>query len=180
MSELKDYFAKHQQEFDAHEPAPGHFERFEARLLEVPAPSRIRHGSSLVYRLAAVLLFLVALSFVIYFAKTDALHSGFGITYTAVELPADIREAIQYYDGVAVRQLGEIDDLAGSDLQARHLSQSARNEIRSLDENTAMLKQAFRESPGNDRILAALVQNQQMKEKITSTILEQLNQNKKQ
>ena len=180
MSELRRFFTDHRNEFDDAEPAHGHFERFEARLKQASGKSFPRIGNRLIYRIAASLLLLLTLSGVLYELKTNSLHSDLGTGYRRAELPAEISEAILYYDGLALKQLLEIETIAGTNERARDLSQSARKEINALDENTAMLKLAFLESPGNERILAALVQNQQMKEKITSTILDQMNQYKKQ
>jgi hypothetical protein len=178
MNRLEKYFGEHREAFDDQEPSPGHFERFEERLDKVHSCTRSRIGRPVILSIAAIILLLIAISSVVFDMKTNILRSGFGITYAKNELPAEINEAIQYYDILAVKQLKEIDELAGTDQKARDLSLSARREVQSLDNNTVALKKAFLESPGNERILAALVQNQQMKEKVTSTILTQMNQNK--
>ncbi|MEI6454837.1 MAG: hypothetical protein WCO93_00990 [bacterium] len=179
MNNLEKYVRQHREAFDDREPSSGHFERFEVRLDGAHNGSS-RIGRPMILRIAAAILFLITLSAVVYDLKTNALRSGFGMAYSKTELPAEISEAIQYYDILAVKQLKEIDELAGTDQKARDLSLSARREVQSLDNNTVTLKKAFLESPGNERILAALARNQQMKEKVTSTILKQMNQNKKQ
>jgi len=180
MSELKKYFTEHRHEFDYAEPAEGHFDRFEARLKGLSGKPVIPTRRLMIYRIAASFLILITISAVFYELKTSSFRSRLGLGISSTELPADISEAIRYYDGMAIKHLDEINILAATDQRARDLSEAARKEIDALDENAAMLKQAFHESPGNERILAALVQNQQMKEKITSTILDQMNQFRKQ
>jgi hypothetical protein len=48
-----------------------------------------------------------------------------------------------------------------------------------LDANTSELTKAYRENPDDERITAAIIRNQQMKETITKNMIQQMNQVKK-
>jgi len=179
MSDIENFIRNHRSEFDDIEPKPGHVQRFEARL-NVDNTGRIVGINRLfLLKIAALLLLLITVSVFVFDLKTRSVRSRLGIEVASAELPSEVKEAMQYYDGQAIQQMNEIDKLAGTGQQAKDLNMTARRELQSLDDNTTALKKAFSENPNNERLIAALIQNQQMKERVTNTILAQLHQLKK-
>lgn len=179
MSAVENYIRNHRPEFEDSEPAPGHLQRFEALLNAGHGGMVIGIRRPLLLKIAAILLLLITITVFLFDLKTRSLRYSLGFGIASVELPSEVKEAMQYYDGLAINQLNEIDKITGKDQKTTDLNITARRELQSLDENTAELKKAFSESPYNERIIAALIQNQQMKEKVTNTILAQLTQSKK-
>jgi len=179
MRDIEKFFETHRSEFDDCEPEPDHFTRFEKRLNDAQAGRTIKLKYPVLFKIAALLLLLITLSVFVFDLKTHSFRTLLGIAYASAELPYEVKEAMQYYDGQAIQQLDEINKLSGSSRQAKDLNLTVIHEMQSLDDNTVTLKKAFSENPGNERILAALIQNQQMKETVTKTILLQLNQSKK-
>jgi hypothetical protein len=179
MKEIEKIIETHRAEFDDSEPSPGHLSRFEMRLNEDKEGRVIRMRHPMLLKIAALVLLLITLSVVVLNQKTRSFHSLLGLDYAYAELPSEVTEAMQYYDGQAIRQLDEINKLTGPGRQGTELNQAIVREMQSLDDNTAALKKAFSENPHNERILDAIIQNQKMKGTITNTILSQLDQSKK-
>ncbi len=179
MKEIEKIIETHRAEFDDREPSPGHLSRFEMRLNEDKVGRIIRMRHPMLLKIAALVLLLITLSVVLLNQKTRLFRFLPEFDYAYAELPSEVTEAMQYYDGQAIRQLDEINKLSGSGMQAKELNQAIVREMQSLDDNTAALKKAFSENPHNERILDAIIQNQKMKETITNTILSQLDQSKK-
>jgi hypothetical protein len=70
----------------------------------------------------------------------------------------------------------EIDELAVSQDEAQRVKQMALLELKALDEFRAELEKEYAKQPDNKRILNALLQNQQQREKILDRILLSMNQ----
>jgi len=176
MSNIEHFIRQHHSEFDDIEPKPGHVQRFEARLYVDSTGSTLSINRRLLLKIAAIILLLITISVFIFDLKTHSVRLRLGIEVASTELPSEVKDVIQYYDRLAIHQMNEIDKLTGPDQKAKDLNIDARRELQSLDNNTTALKQAFSENHNDERIIAALIQNQQMKERVTKTILTQINQ----
>jgi hypothetical protein len=179
MSEIQKFIRENREKFDDSEPLSGHFERFAARLNEQPAMQPRTSHRSPVLKVAAIIVVLISVSvFIIDFA-TREIRERFAIDDNSNELPAEIREAMQYYENQSNTKIATMHQLAANRQDADALNASAFNEIRSLDATTSELKKSLAENPGNERILDAIIQNQQMKETMLNTIISKLSDSKK-
>jgi hypothetical protein len=179
MTNLEKYIKDHHGEFDSHEPEPGHFKRFEDRLAARPELRPSRHNRSLVLRIAALIIVLVTVSVFVFDFATREFRERLAAERQGVELPLEIREAVQYYDSQTKTQMATLNKLAVNQEDAGSLNSSALNEINILDAATDELKKSLAENPGNEVILDAIIRNQQMKENMLNTIITQLSQYRK-
>lgn len=178
MPDLKRYIADHREEFDGQEPDPGHFSRFGKLLDNQPAVHQPPANRPMLLKVAALILLMITVSVFLFDMASREIRERFAGEKSVAELPLEIREAMQYYDNQATNNLGTIQKLAANSREAGLVNESARVEIQALDAATAELKKQLADSPGNERILEAIIQNQQMKESVLQTIIKQVSQKK--
>ncbi|MEI7983077.1 MAG: hypothetical protein WCI71_15615 [Bacteroidota bacterium] len=179
MSDLEKFINHHREEFDNFEPGPGHYKKFESRLTYLPVTLHIAKNPHTMLRIAALILVLITLSVFVFDLGTKEIRTYLNNRNAGTELPEEVREAVQYYDNQVGNRLEQLNKLASSNEEARVLSSNVIREIQNLDASTDEIKRSLAENPNNERILAALIQNQQMKEGIINNIINQLNQVKK-
>jgi len=179
MTELENFINAHRSDFDNQEPDSGHFKRFEQRLEETPAIKNHLFNGISALKVAAIIVFFISVSVIVFDLSTRAIKTRLFREQAVIELPSEVREAMQYYNQQADIQLGKINQLAGDRIEARELCQSALKEIKILNDNSAELEKNLSENPNNCRIQAAIIQNQKMKEGVLNTIISQLSLQKK-
>ena len=69
----------------------------------------------------------------------------------------------------------EVRKLASDPVQADLINGDALKEMQALDESTRDLQKSLAENPNCERLQAAVIQNQQMKEGIMNNIVSKLN-----
>ncbi|MCX6278640.1 MAG: hypothetical protein NT004_11145 [Bacteroidetes bacterium] len=174
MTNLQKFIREHREEFDDSEPSKDHFERF-AVLLDEQSKTHIpAYNRSQLLKIAALILLLIGLSAIIFDFATQQIRSRFASVQNNTELPEEIREVIQYYDSHANVQLAALGNLTVGNKDAVALNESVLREIGFLDASTAELKINLADNPGNERIEAAIIRNQQMKESILNTIINEI------
>jgi hypothetical protein len=178
MTDLKKYINEHRDEFDDAEPAPGHSERFRALLDNRPVSVKPGINRFAMLKVAALILLLITVSVFLFDLAGREIRERFISEKPGEELPAEIRDAVQYYNDRETAQLGKLDKLAAAHKGNEKVRESANQEIRKLNDATAELTKMLSENPGDQRILDAIVQNQQMKEAVLNTIINQLSQTK--
>ncbi|MCX6268829.1 MAG: hypothetical protein NTW16_16005 [Bacteroidetes bacterium] len=176
MTNLEKYVKNHLEEFNSHEPDQGHFKRFEDRLNEQSELKSQVHSSFWGLKIAALILVMISVSVFVFDLATREVRERFSAEKEGAELPLEIREAVQYYDNQSVTQIATLNRLAANHADAGALGTSVLKEIQSLDHATEELKNSLHENPGNERILDAIIRNQQMKETMLNTIITQLSQ----
>lgn len=176
MSNLEKYIKDHSEEFDTYEPEPGHFGRFEDRLIKQPVLKPSGHNRSLLLKIAALIIILITVSVFVFDFATREIRERFASEKYGTELPIEIMEAVQYYDNQASTQIATLHRLVANREDAGTLSATAIIEIQSLDAATDDLKKSLAENPGNEHILDAIIRNQQMKETMLTNIITQLSQ----
>lgn len=178
MSNLEKFIREHQSEFDDAEPSTGHFERFTARMDVQPVTRSLGRNHSQMLKVAALIVILITGSVFVFDFATRELRERFASKQQGQELPLEIREAFQYYDNQTTTQLATLHKLVANRNDAGTLGVSTLKEIQSLDAVTDELKKSLAGNPGNEHILDAIIQNQQMKESMLNTIITQLSQSK--
>ena len=171
MPDLEKYIKSHFDEFNSNEPDSGHFTRFENRLNAQPQLKPSGRNRSLLLKIAATILILIILSAFIFEFATREIRERFYAEKAKTELPPEIMQAVQYYDNQTNAQIATLNKLAANREDAGTLNASVLKEIQSLDATTNELKISLLKNPGNDHILDAIIQNQQMKETMLNTII---------
>lgn len=179
MKELEKYVKDNQDLFDDAEPGPDHFRKFRNKLeLQENRGFNFQRSGMMLKIAAGILIFLTVAVFIFDYSINGLRNLLVPQTATVV-FPADIRDAMQYYSQQASQGIIEINQLAGSGEEAQQLKDMTLKDLRSLDANTSELTKAYRENPDDERITAAIIRNQQMKETITKNMIQQMNQVKK-
>jgi len=178
MPDLEKYIKDHKDEFDTLEPGNGHFHRFEDRLASQPVAVQPGIKRPMILKVAALILLMITVSVFVFDLATREIRERFATEKPGTELPLEIREAVQYYNNQTNTQIGTLRKLAAARREAGVASESAAAEIKNLDAATAELKKLLADNPGNEHILDAIIQNQQMKGSVLQTIITQLSQTK--
>ncbi len=176
MKDLEKYMLDHRDVFDSADPDPGHFDRFEQRLAAGTARATAGISRFTMLRIAALILLLITVTVFVFDFAGQAIRRLVVAGQATAELPAEIKEAIQYYDNQTNKQLGTLKELATAHPGSGIISASVLAEIKNLDASTDELRSMLAADPGNERILDAIVQNQQMKESVVKAMVGQLSQ----
>jgi len=179
MVNLEKYFRENRDQFDGAEPTPGHFERFEEKYSKRFGERSIHFDQSLLLKIAAGILIFLTVSVFLFDFSFHRLRRNLDNENAGTTIPQEIQQAEQYYDNTSSRRLVDISKLACCGQDTKSISSDASEAINSLDKNNEELKKAMSENPNNERIQAALIQNQQMKEKIVENVIKQVSNVKK-
>jgi hypothetical protein len=179
MKNLEKIIRDNLDAFNSEEPGPDHFDKFREKLGISEQRTLEFHRSPWALRIAAAILVLLTISVFLFDSSLEKLRNMLTDRTASVVYPAEVNEAMQFYAGQATLGMTELNQLAGSGPEAQKVKAMAENDIRSLDANSAELVKAFRENPNDERITAALIRNQQMKETIVNNMIKQLNLVKK-
>jgi len=175
MNNLDKLIQENRDQFDGIEPLDGHFERFREKLGIAGQPAVTMPSRFSMLKVAAVILVIITGSILVFDMATRSIRERFSSARAGVEMTAEMTEAVQYYDARAMTQLKVVRKLANNPEQANLINDNATKEMQSLDENTRELQKSLAENPNFERIQAAIIQNQQMKEGIMNTIVSHLN-----
>lgn len=176
MKNLEQYIRDHRDEFDAEEPEEGHFEAFRSRLAFEPQAVKTPARNFAMLRVAAVVLLMITVSVAVFEFGARYIGNTLRAGNDEKELPAEIREAMQYYDNRASAGIAEIRQLAAAHSGIGTDGKEALREISGLDASTEELKRALADDPGNEKISDAILRNQQMKDAILTHIITRLSQ----
>jgi hypothetical protein len=175
MDKLEKFFNENREAFMDEEPSDGHFSRFEEKLLQDGTGREFSGSRFLFLKIAAGLLVLLTVSVFIFDFGAERIFHSAANRQAVSNVPADIRDAVNYYDQAASEGIGTIRKLACCGQDSKNLVDMASSEIKSLDENTAELTKTLREHPGDERIQAALIRNQQMKATVVDHMVNDIN-----
>jgi hypothetical protein len=174
MSKLEQFIIDHNEEFDDQEPDPGHFSRFKEKLNKPTSRVIVPPVRNMFLRIAAVIVVLITVTVFVFDWVARELREGFSTRTANTELPAEVREVVQYYDLKVVESMGKLNALAANPVEAGILKKDAEREISNLDANSGELKHSLAENPDNERILAAFILNQQMKVGVIDNMIDKL------
>jgi hypothetical protein len=152
----------------------GHFSRFEEKLDQQQAHPEFAINRTFLLKIAAGLLILLSVSVYIFDFAANRFSKSFSGENKSAFVPAEMQDAINYYDDAASTKLGQINKLACCGQDTRKVYSMANNELNSLNANSAELQKALAENPGNERVQAAIIQNHQMKDKVMNQVVSQM------
>ena len=175
MNNLDNLIHENRDQFDGIEPLDGHFERFRERLGAAEQPFVARPSRFSLLKVAAIILVIITGSILVFDMATRSIRERFSSDRAGIEFSAEMAEAILYYDDRAMAQLKEVSKLTNDRAQADQINRDALKEMQSLDESTRELEKSLAENPNCERLRAAIIQNQQMKEGMMTNIISQLN-----
>lgn len=181
MTKLEDIIKNNRDAFNTAEPSSGHTERFRGRLEEaVPHHKKgvwANYGFEI--RLAAGFALFVTIAILFYTGTFGSFRSLVFKQLSAAELPAEVREMLQYYNVISDKKVTEIDNLSVAPGESEKIKAMAEEEILELDRDAERLKEELAVNSENERVKAALVLNRQKKaellEKIIKTVKDENN-----
>ena len=176
MDKLEKFILENREAFMDQDPDEGHFSRFEEKLSRQESGRTLAGNRFLLLKIAAGLLIVLSVS-VLLFAFAASRLFNYGINSQADNhVPGDIRDAVNYYDQAAETGMGTIKKLACCGQDSKTLCKMASSEMNSLDATTTELTQALKDHPCDERIQAALIRTQQMKETVVNHMVSKMNQ----
>jgi len=178
MQGIEDKIKRNRVAFNSSELSPDHLKKFGAKLDDFHSgedESWFDKYGFIVKIAAAVLLFLSIGSF-FYTDLFDNLKESISEQIVAAELPLEMQEVMQYYNLITDKKIQQIDELAVSKDEAGRIKEMALIELKSLEEHRKELEKEYTLNPNNERIMNALLQNQQMKTEILNKIINTLSQ----
>ncbi|MCF8368611.1 MAG: hypothetical protein K9G76_06180 [Bacteroidales bacterium] len=178
MKKIEKVIAKNKEAFNSEVPGPEHFDRFRAKLnsyheKEVESWFE-RYGFLL--KVAAVILLFITVGTFFYTGSFSGIKNLLSEQIVAAELPVELKEVMQYYNVIADKKVNEIDALAVSDDEAERIKEMAFLALTKLDDNQKDLEKEYAQNPKSERIMNAMVQNQQRRTQILDKIINTLNQ----
>ncbi len=175
-TKLEQLIRDNRDAFDAPEPDPGHFDRFETRL-HAAELERVKRGNrSGMLKVAALILLLISASVFIFDFATREIRQRMMATAGADEFPLEMHEAMFYYNARIEQQLGKLNKMAANQTEAANIKKGALEEIDKLDHCTGELKAELMKDPGNEKIQDAILLNQRMKDAVVTNIVSQISQ----
>jgi hypothetical protein len=175
MGTLEQFARNNSTLFNDEEPGAGHLERFEAMLEKehrrvVPMTRRYAW-----MRVAAVAVVLVTAGLIGFDLLSGRAFTRGGDDLAAVVFTEETREALDYYSNITSERMNEIDKLASACPDGQQIRSRAISESAVFDANSDELKRALKENPGNEKMEAALIRNQKLKEQALNNLLLQGN-----
>ena len=178
MKDIEQTIRKRLGEFNQDEPVEGHFDRFENRLDQFHSMHNENwfERNDLVLRIAASALVFLVIGGLLFTGTFSNLKFFVSDKIMAADLPVELKEVMQYYNVIVDTQVSQIDDIAVSEVEAERVKEMTLAELKYLEENQDELEKEFQKNPGNERIMHALVVNQQKKTELLDRIIEVLSQ----
>jgi len=178
MQRIEDIIKKNKESFNSSEPSPDHFDNFQKRLEKndtIKGESWFERYN-IVLKIAAAILIFATISTLLYTDSFSYLKNTFTNEIVAAELPAEILEVMQYYNVIEDKKISQIDVLAVSDDEATRVKKMALKELQILEEDRTELETEYTLNPNSERIMNALLLNQQKRAAILDRIINTLNQ----
>ncbi len=176
MEKLENLVRNKRQEFDQAEPSGDHLERFGKKLLELHNPRRRPIYLQNIWRLAAIILIIMTVSFAInYF---NLIPSSMIRGTTANELPPELKDVDMYYSALTGEKLQQIESLATSREEAESIRKKALIEVNELENSNSQLQQEYIESGKNERVMDAIVNNYRIITSLLDHIINELSSDK--
>jgi hypothetical protein len=178
MDKLDKFISENAGLFNDSEPDPGHFNRFSEKLDQETGIEPFRIKRNLMLKIAAVIIVLITATVLVFDLGMNRFSKSIMVNNTGTGLNNEMQNAMFYYDGLTTNRLGEFNKLACCGEEQIHLNSMVSSELNDLDGNIAELKQALLKNPDNERLQAALIQNQQMKGQVIDNMINQMKKTK--
>lgn len=178
MSEIENIIKKNREAFNEVEPSPDHLDNFRARLDDYHTTKKMswisRHSE--IIRIAAAVIIFIGVGTFYFTGGFSFIRDSISEQIVAAELPIELQEVMQYYNVISNKKVDQINDLAVSEDEAKRVKEMAVFELKALEEERFELEKEYAKNPNNERIMNALLLNQQKKSGILDKIINTLNQ----
>lgn len=178
MSGIENKIKNSREAFNEVDPSPDHLANFRAKLDDYHSADKIswfsRHSE--VIRIAAAVSIFIAVGTFYFAGGFSFIRNSISEQIVAAELPLEIQEVMQYYNVISNKKVDQINDLAISEDEAKRVKEMALFELKALEEERVELEKEYTKNPNSERIMNALLLNQQKKSGILDKILNTLNQ----
>jgi DNA-directed RNA polymerase specialized sigma subunit len=159
-------------------PSPDHLNNFRAKLDAFHSVRKVswfsRHSE--IIRIAAVVIAFIGVGTFYFAGGLSFLRNAISEQIVAAELPLELQEVMQYYNVISNKKMDQIDELAVSEDEAIRVKEMAVTELKALEDARKELEKEYMKNPNNERIMNALLLNQQKKSEILDKILNVLSQ----
>ena len=167
MSVLEEKIKKNREQYDTHEPAEGHFDRFASRLDAQLHTNEIKGRGRLRFvRFAAAILLIGSIAGVLFIQFV-----GNSSSVNANPVNDELAMVRNHYNQLTDQKLNEISTCAGSDEEAAKVGEIARAQIEKLEKDAGILQKELDKDASNDRVYGALVNNYRTRIKILDNII---------
>ena len=174
MLNIEEFIRKNASTLAAEEPRLGHEQRFLTKLKAEQSRNQRRKIQSLVFRVAATLLLLVSIVWLVFEpAKTTIASNATKIS--SIKLPLDLTETLDYYNQKALAEANNISKESHSTSETDRVQKFAQKQIEKLDAQLLSIEKEYVKNPGNEAVRAALVNTQRKKSEIIDNISTQTN-----
>lgn len=167
MSILEDKIKKNRGQYDAHEPAEGHADRFADQLDAMFHENKDTRPRTFL-RYAAMIVVLAGITAIMFF-----MFNG-GKTLQADPMAEELALVSEHYNRLADKKLQEITTCTESDEEAQKLDEMARKQLENLETDADELKQELAKDGSNKRVYGALVNNYRTRIQILDNIIYQI------
>ncbi len=175
MKNLDEIIRNNKEALSTREPSAEHFDNFKEKLSKYQQEREgwfSRYGLAL--RIAAGVLIFISIGILYYSNPVDRLQQALSQQIENSGIPQELQEAMQYYNIITDKRLGQINQYAASTDEAGKIREMALKELKVLDENKSDLENDLAENPSNERILNALVINSKKQAEILNRIINTL------
>lgn len=163
MKSLEEIVLRHKESFDDLEPNEGHFERFESRLNKQKTKT-VEIKINVLIRVAAAVLILISGAIWIIINQTSKTVPYNGYTQ-------EIQEVEYYYSTLVSEKMSQIKQYSNDPELKEKLIQEEFNELDSLNN---VLQKELKTTPGDERVINAIISHYQTKVEILNQILDDL------
>lgn len=178
MKSIENTIKKNREAFNDAEPSPDHFNKFRDKLDNLNSEKNESWFSrySELLRIAAVFVLFITVGTVYFSGGFSVVRDIVSEQIVAAELPVEIQEVMQYYNVISDKKMNQIDELAVSEDEASRIKEMAVVELTELENSRKELEKEYQKNPHSERIMNALLLNQQKRSEILDIIINTLNQ----
>lgn len=174
MEPLEKLITANRTSFDDAEPAAGHFERFESKMMAQHEVKQLHRQPFSLLRIAAIILLFLTTTLFVFDIAGNKLRNNAASASDESFLDTEMQNALQYYDTRTSDKMIEFKRLACCGEQQIRLTDMMEGELNALDANSQELKEELSKNPNNEEVQAALIRNHQMKEEVVDNVIRQL------
>jgi len=173
MSTLEKKIQNERDYFDAHEPKPGHRERFIDLLEDTLEFQRTSKINGIWMKIAASLIILISVGYIAFNFITEQKSSAQNVLL--IEYNEDFENILTYYDEKAAGKMQEIEKLAPGDTQAAMVKKAVMQQFEDIDISMAAIEKDYQKNPENEKLKAAMINSKRNKVKVMDRVIRQLN-----
>jgi hypothetical protein len=173
MDELDKILTENRSQFDE-EPAEGHFDRFEKKLMKQNKIRKSRRLNPDFYKIAALVVIVLLVANI--FVSTNKR----GDEQAKIETKNEIGEASFYYTTRITNGIRQLEQMANEGIGSEKEIVMIKKEMTEMDSLFNNLQQEYAANPNDERIINAMIDHYQAKLEIVNTIKSDLENVKQQ